>query len=431
MAEIQPFRGWRYDIAQVGMLADVVAPPYDVIDSGEQDRLYQRHPCNIVRLILNRDEPGDPSPAARYERAARFLRQWQGEGVLSREPSPALYVYHQSFDWEGVRYDRRGFLCRIRLEEFGTGSVFPHEQTMPGPKADRLALWEHGHTCLSPVFGLYPGDAAAVQAPLDEACGDRPPREVVDADGVTHRLWAVDDADAIARACAELADLPVFIADGHHRYETALNFRRAHPDVDAAGFTMMMLVAMNDPGLAILPTHRLVSGLPDLETGPLAELLGEFFEIAEMGSGREAARAAWAEIDGSGDQDCLALGTAADQRWLLARLKDPVVMESLAADHGEDWQGLGVSRLHTLVLDTILRPAFAGQNLSCRYVHQLEEVDRAIENREVPLAVLVAPATLEHVRRIASQRETMPPKSTFFFPKLLSGLVLYPLEEDS
>ena len=430
MPEIQPFRGWRYATDQVGTLADVVAPPYDVINPEEQDRLYQRHPCNIVRLILNRGEPGDPSAATRYERAARFLAQWQDEGVLIREPSPSLYVYHQSFNWGGVTYDRRGFLGRIRLEEFGTGSVFPHEQTMPGPKADRLALWEHGRTCLSPVFGLYPGDARTVQAPLDEACADRPSQDVVDADGVTHRLWAVDDADAIASACDELADLPVFIADGHHRYETALNFRRDHPEVDAAGHTMMMLVAMNDPGLAILPTHRLVSGLPDLEADGLAALLGEYFEVRDVGTGREAARAAWAEIDGTGDQDCLAFGTATDQRWLLARLKNPAVMESLAADYGDDWQGLGVSRLHTLVLDTILRPAFAGQDLACRYVHRVEEVESAIETGDVPLAVLVAPATLEHVRRIASQRETMPPKSTFFFPKLLSGLVLYPLSDD-
>ncbi|HCK52598.1 MAG TPA: DUF1015 domain-containing protein [Planctomycetaceae bacterium] len=430
MADIGPFRGWRYGLEQVGSLADVVAPPYDVIDAVAQDRLYQQHPCNVVRLILNRAEPGDVSESARYERAAGFLDRWQTDGVLVRDEAPSLYVYHQQFTWEGVSYDRRGFLGRIRLEEFGTGSVFPHEQTMPGPKADRLALWEHGRTCLSPVFGLYPADATSVQGPLDAACSDTPAHEVVDDDGVIHRLWAVDDAEAIAAACGALADVPVFIADGHHRYETALNYRRAHPQVDAAGYTMMMMVAMNDPGLAILPTHRLISGVDGLDAVRLKELLSAHFEVSEMGEGREAARAAWTQIEATGDQGALALGTSSDHQWLLARLKDPTVMSQLAVDRSDDWRGLGVSRLHTLLVDEILSKAYSDGDVECRYVHLLDEVDEAVEGGAVPLAVLVAPASLEHVRTIASKLETMPPKSTFFYPKLLSGLVFYPLGDN-
>ena len=430
MADIGPFRGWRYGLEQVGSLADVVAPPYDVIDAVAQDRLYQQHPCNVVRLILNRAEPGDVSESARYERAAGFLDRWQTDGVLVRDEAPSLYVYHQQFTWEGVSYDRRGFLGRIRLEEFGTGSVFPHEQTMPGPKADRLALWEHGRTCLSPVFGLYPADARSVQGPLDAACSGTPAHEVVDDDGVIHRLWAVDDAEAIAAACGALADVPVFIADGHHRYETALNYRRAHPQVDAAGYTMMMMVAMNDPGLAILPTHRLISGVDGLDAVRLKELLSAHFEVSEMGEGREAARAAWTQIEATGDQGALALGTSSDHQWLLARLKDPTVMSQLAVDRSDDWRGLGVSRLHTLLVDEILSKAYSDGDVECRYVHLLDEVDEAVEGGAVPLAVLVAPASLEHVRTIASKLETMPPKSTFFYPKLLSGLVFYPLGDN-
>ncbi len=243
-------------------------------------------------------------------------------------------------------------------------------------------------------------------------------------------MWAVEDAEAIATACGALSGVPVFIADGHHRYETALNYRRAHPDVAAAGYTMMMMVAMNDPGLAILPTHRLVSGVEGLEAARLRDLLRDHFEVTEMGEGREAARAAWSEIAATGDQGALALGTSSDRQWLLARLRDPAVMGQLAADRSEDWRGLGVSRLHTLLIDSILRPAFADGDVSCRYVHLMDEVAEAVEGGEAPLAVLVAPATLDHVREIASQLETMPPKSTFFYPKLLSGLVLYPLGDD-
>ena len=439
MAEIAPFRGWRYGLEQVGALSDVVAPPYDVIDATEQDRLYEQHPCNVIRLILNRSEPGDDSETARYQRAAGFLDRWQQDGVLVRDAAPCLYVYHQQFTWEGVSYLRRGFLGRIRLEEFGTGSVFPHEQTMPGPKADRLALFEHGRTCLSPVFGLYPADSQIVQGPLDASCNGTPSHEVIDGQGVIHRLWAVEDSEAIAAACGALVDVPIFIAYGHHRYETALNYRRAHPDVDAAGYTMMMMVAMDDPGLAILPTHRLVTGVDGLDAQTLSGLLGDHFEVSEMGGGREAARAAWAQIEATTDQAALALGTSSDRQWLLARLKDPAVMARLAPDRSDDWRGLGVSRLHTLLVDAILKPAFAESQVACRYVHLMDEVDDAIDGGQqggpgeesgVPLAVLVAPATLDHVREIASRLETMPPKSTFFYPKLLSGLVFYSLSDD-
>lgn len=429
MPEIQPFRGWRYDVNQVGLLADVTAPPYDVIDAGAQHDLYQRHPCNVVRLILNRDEPGDESESLRYERAAAFLADWQDQGVLQRDDSPTLSVYHQVFSWEGVEHVRRGFVGRIRLEEFGSGSVFPHEQTMAGPKADRLALWEHGRTCLSPVFGLYPGDPAAVQQPLEDACRDRSPREVIDPDGVVHRMWAVNDPEAISAACAGLAAVPVFIADGHHRYETALNYRQGH-DEPAAGFTMMMLVSMDDSGLAILPTHRLVTGTPGLTSARLASLLESHFSVSQVGDGPAGARLAWEQISGDGGQDCLAFGTAADGCWQLARLRDPRSMDPLAAEHSTDWRGLGVSRLHRLVLDHLLTREFSEEQISCRYAHLLEEVNDSLEGGEVSLAVLVAPATLDHVRGIASSLETMPPKSTFFYPKLLSGLVFYSLTGD-
>lgn len=440
MAEIEAFRGWRYGLDAVGSLSDVVAPPYDVIDPALQESLYARHPANVIRLILNRSEPGDESELARYERAAGFLESWKSDGVLERDPVPSLYVYHQEFTWENVTYVRRGFLGRIRLEEFGTGTVFPHEQTMPGPKADRLALWEHGRTCLSPVFSLYPANSDDVQGPLESACSGQPAREVVDELGVIHRLWAVEDPDAISAACGALVDVPVFIADGHHRYETALNYKKAHPDVDSAGYTMMMMVAMDDPGLAILPTHRLITGVNGLDVSRLTSLLSEHFDVSEMGVGREAARAAWSQIEtvggqgGQADQAVLALCTVSDRQWLLARLKDPAVMQQLAPDHSDAWRGLGVSRLHSLLVDAILEPAFPESEVGCRYVHRMDEVDAAVEggdDGDVSLAVLVAPATLDHVRDIASQLETMPPKSTYFYPKLLSGLVFYSLNDDA
>ena len=222
MAEVQAFRGWRYDLSQVGSLSDVTAPPYDVINGEQQDALYKSHPCNVVRLILNREEPGDANSDERYRRAAGFLKHWRDEGILNQEKEAALYVYHQEFDWEGTHYVRRGFLGRLRLEEFGTGSVYPHELTMSGPKADRLALLNACRTNLSPIFGLYPDVDSAAQNPLEEAILSITPSEATDELGVLHRLWAVTDRAAISAVCDQLADKPIFIADGHHRYETAL-----------------------------------------------------------------------------------------------------------------------------------------------------------------------------------------------------------------
>src|SRR5262249_25688531 len=191
MTEIRPFRGVRYDIARVGAMSDVVAPPYDVIDAELQDRLYQASPYNIIRLELNREEPDDNSSQNRYSRAARFLRDWTREGVLRQDDHPALYLYHQRFEVEGRTHTRKGFLARVRLEPFGKGSIYPHEQTLSGPKADRLALFEATRYNLSPIFGLYPDASNEVLHAVEGAVRDRTPLEARDHLGVQNRLWPV------------------------------------------------------------------------------------------------------------------------------------------------------------------------------------------------------------------------------------------------
>lgn len=438
MADVHPYRAWRYDLAQVGNLSDVTAPPYDVIDPEQQKALYEQHPCNVVRLILNRDEPGDESSDERYERAARFLKRWQSEGILLREREDALYVYHQTFAWEGREYVRRGFLGRLRLEEFGEGHVFPHEETMPGPKADRLALTKACRMNLSPIFGLYPDPETAVQSPLEEAIRAQTPLEATDHIGVVHRLWPVTDRAVVNRIREHLADKPVFIADGHHRYETALNYRRwlrsegRLQDDSAAHFVLMHFVGMSDPGLAILPTHRLVSGIPDLSAEDLRSLLGAHFELVDdVGDGPRAAQETWELMQADGGQAAFGFATAGDGRWLMARLTDDGPMQQLAPDRSPAWRTLGVSVLHRLVLDHLVGQRYPTARPTCRYVHRLDEVETALSRRSCQLACLVQPAGIEHIRRIASQRETMPPKSTYFYPKLLSGLVFNPLDDSA
>jgi uncharacterized protein (DUF1015 family) len=433
MAGIRAFRAFRYDLGHVGALSDVIAPPYDVIDPGLQQALYDRSPYNVIRLILNRETPQDTEADNRYTRAARCLRDWQHEGVLQQDSARALYVYHQEFEVEGQRHIRRGFLARVRLEPFGVGRIYPHEETLAGPKADRLKLFRATAMNLSPVFGLFPDEEGAVQQQLDATLRRSLPLEATDHLGVVSRLWPVTDQHAISVVTGLLGPRPVFIADGHHRYETGLRYldeRReageVHDAEAAPNFILMMLVSMSDPGLVILPTHRLVSGLPELSAVQLRDLLGEHFQLEMIGRGEKGAQDAWELIQADGGQDLLGLGTVTDDAWQLARFRTPALMEQLAPSHSAAWRNLAVSVLHVAVLDHFL--THGGTAPTCRYVHLLREVTEATATRQCQLAALVPPATMAHVAQIAGNLEKMPPKSTYFYPKLLSGLVFNPLK---
>jgi uncharacterized protein (DUF1015 family) len=429
MPDVSPFRGVRYDVAKIGTLSDVVAPPYDVIDPALQDRLYQASPYNVIRLELNRDEPGDTRAEERYERAARLLREWLRTGFLREENHPALYVYQQSFEIDGKTHTRKGFLARVRLEPIGQGRIYPHEQTLAGPKADRLALYHATGFNLSPVFGLYPDPAEEVNRAVQAGIRDRTPLVATDHLGVENRLWLVADQETHTIVRGMMATKPVFIADGHHRYETALKYRdeiarggKSSDHDDPSNFCLMMLVGMSDPGLLILPTHRLVSGYPGLTAHNLRARLEPEFEVRTSGAGETGCRAAWDLIERGGDQDLLGFGTLADGQWLTARLRSDTAMDRLEPSHSADWRSLGVSALHVLVLKELLAGAPA-----CRYVHSIDEVLADLADRGCDLACLVPPARMNHVESIASNLETMPPKSTYFYPKLLTGLVLNPI----
>jgi uncharacterized protein (DUF1015 family) len=411
-----------------------VAPPYDVIGPDLQQALYDRSPYNVIRLILNKEAPTDTEADNRYTRAARCLRDWQRDDVLTQDSARSLYVYHQDFEAEGRRYTRKGFLARVRLEPFGSGRIYPHEETLAGPKADRLRLFHATAMNLSPVFGLYPDPEGAVMAQLEAAAGRSLPLEATDHLGVVSRLWPVADQHAVSAVTGQLGPRPVFIADGHHRYETGLRYleeRRAAGEVRdaeaAPNFILMMLVSMSDPGLVILPTHRLVAGLPGLTAERLAALLAEHFRVERVGQGDAGARAAWERIEGEGGQDLLGFGTVADGVWQTARFRSPELMAQRAGNHSPAWRGLAVSILHVAVLDHLL-PQGVGGKPECRYVHLLREVTDAVNARQCHLAALVPPATMAHVERIAGNLEKMPPKSTYFYPKLLSGLVFNPLK---
>lgn len=450
MADIQAFRGIRYDLGHVGSLADVIAPPYDVINEELQDSLYKKHPANVVRLILNRSEPGD-GPDDKYKRAAKFLHHWIDEGVLVEENQPAIYVYHQIFEFGGTTYARRGFMARIRLERFGEGNIYPHEETHSAAKADRLKLTSHCKANLSQIFGIYPDPENEAQELLEQAAAGLTPLEATDHLGVVHRMRVVTDLQVIAKVAAVMGPKPIYIADGHHRYETACNYRDqlaeegkldvSHP----ANHVLMMCISMNDPGMIVLPTHRLFRGIPELSSQDLASKLKSCFDVETFdgeGESDSVADTLWSEIEVMGDQGSIGLYAAKDKQWLKATLNDQGrrKMEEIASDQSEDWRGLGVSLLHRLIVETLLEE----KDLPApKYVHAVDEVNNGIKQGDSTgrdatgqsgsggqfnLASLVMPATLEHIRLISQHGERMPAKSTYFYPKLLSGMVINRLE---
>lgn len=434
MAIVQPFQGVRYDLARAGALGDLIAPPYDVIDETLSQQLHAKSRYNAIRLELNPEQPSDTQVDNRYRRAAALLADWRKEGILRRDPEPAFYVYYQTFDWEGESYTRRGFMGRLRLEPFGQ-NVFPHEETLSGPKADRLALYHATGMNLSQVFGLYPDETNEVAGILDRAVAACEPLSAVDHLGVRHQLWVMTDAELLRDLSQRLRPRPVFIADGHHRYETGLRYREDReragelqgPD-DPANFILMMLVSMSDAGLRVMPTHRLARGLGPFDSRTMAERLAEHFHVEVIGKGPSAGEQTWTRILASGRQDALGLGSTADETWLLATLKSPASMDRLVPDHSPAWRSLGVAILHRLVFDHCLlshgQPTF-------RYVHLTSEVLESMSARDCDVAALVQPATVEHIRSLAGTLEKMPPKSTYFYPKLACGLVFNEIRSEA
>jgi len=433
MADIRAFRGFRYDLGQVGALSDVICPPYDVIDKALQQHLYDSSPYNAVRVELTQEQPGDDDIDNKYVRAGRALKEWIGANVLRQDTARSLYVLEQTFEVEGQSFTRRGFLARVRLEPFGTGNIFPHEQTFSGPKADRLKLYQATAFNISPIFGLYPDDSNEVFAKIEAIIRNAPPTEAHDHLGVINKLWVITDTHTVSQLIGLLGPKPVFIADGHHRYETGLKYleeEKAAGDVadDEApqNFCLMMLVSMGDPGLIIQPTHRLVSASTALTRAGLTMLLQDHFAVVgEFDDGASC----WEHLQLEDSQDVLGFGTQADGKWLAVKLKGAASMADAAPEQSEDWRSLAVSILHKLVLDRLVGP-LVGMTPVCQYVHLLREATDAVKSGTCQLACLVPPCGMEHVESIAGSREKMPQKSTYFYPKIPTGLVFHSLKKE-
>lgn len=422
---IAPFRALTFDVSRAGRLETLIAPPYDLIDKARQNELYARSPYNVVRLELNRAE--DP-----YADAAATMADWRARGILRLAPRPALYHYTQTFELDGRRMTRTALFARIRLDEFGAGTILPHERTFPKAKEDRLRLLVATRANLSPIFGLYPAGDAALAEVLSEIARRDPEISANDDLGVRNEVRAIDDAGAIGVIQRALADARILIADGHHRYETALEYRRRRraAEPDAAGahafdYVMIALVRFDDPGLVILPTHRVARRLDSAAVAAFDERAGAIFAI-EKAANADALRAAIAEAERG------AIGVALrDGGFRLIRLRDRAALNAALPDSPPAVRELDVSILHALVFDRIfgLKPDAirAGGNLE--YTIDARGALAAVDSGAADGAFLMAPPTVADVEKVCASGATMPEKSTYFHPKLATGLLINPLED--
>ncbi|MEA2273950.1 MAG: hypothetical protein QOI98_2658 [Solirubrobacteraceae bacterium] len=415
MADVQPLRAIHYDTAVAGDLGNLVAPPYDVIDDDRRAELASRSPHNVVAVDLPVGE--DP-----YAEAARIWLSWRADGVVVEDASEALWPLVQEYRGpDGRELRRRGFLCRVRIEEYGAGRIRPHERTHPGPKEDRLRLTRATRTNLSPIFALYSDPAGTAWNAL-EAASNAPVDAVTDDEGTVHTIWRVDDPATIATVREALSQAELLIADGHHRYETARAYAEEIGGEGPHRFVLVCLVALEDPGLLVFPTHRLVRGLRPDQHETLAAALRRDFEIVEV------PREDIAPPDGSGPLEMGYIDSHFKRAFRLT-LRDQAIADRALPGRSEASRRLDTAILEELVLKETL--GLTDEDIShlhgLSYARDVPEVLRLIDSGDADAAFVLRPTPVELVREVAAAGENMPPKSTFFHPKLLTGLLFNPV----
>jgi uncharacterized protein (DUF1015 family) len=432
MADILPFRALRYDLEQVAA-GEVVTQPYDKITPAMQERYYAASPYNLVRIILGRREADDNTAHNVYTRAAAFGREWRSQAILRQDALPSIYAYSQAFRApSGENFERRGFIVLGRVEDYSTKVVFRHEQTLAKPKADRLDLLRATRAHYEQLFLLY-ADSGEIDSLLTSKTA--PAIDVIDEYGVAHRVWQISDPVTIASVQEKMHEKKLVIADGHHRYETALNYRnerrseagaQSNPDAPYE-FVMMTFVNMNDPGLLILPTHRVVHSLSSFSADDFQTSARAFFEIEEVDSALDAIRAT-SLLRERGQSGIALLAVTANHTFVLHSPK--AASSQFLAGLSDRQRALDVVQLHKVLLEGMLKLSEESirnqQNLT--YIREAAEAIDQVRNAKANIAFLMNPCRAQQVRDIAFAGEVMPQKSTDFYPKLLSGLTAYALD---
>lgn len=440
MATIKPFRGIRYNAQRFAdQMNRLVAPPYDVIDDEQLSALYERHINNIVRMELNKHAETDQAENNRYTRARRYLMDWLAEGDLIIEDRPVLYVHEQTFEDErGNQIKRRGFIGLVELAEYSEKIVLPHERTLRGPKEDRLALMKATECNLSQIFMLYDDSEDVVAEILAAACEGQPIIDITTPDGIQHVMWRVVDVEAQEKVVAFFGDQQLLIADGHHRYETALayrDFRRECAEIDSSSapydYVMTFLVNMHDEGLVIFPTHRVVHSWPQFDAQSLRVTLDEspYFELTELDA-NSTPEALTEQLEQAGQE--VPSFVLLCKQWsapLLVKFVGDVNAELFRDETPDDVRALDVAVLHEGILERVL-----GIDLSVQaegthidYYKKFNEAMNAHAAEQTQLTVIMNATPIEQVASVCRSGGKMPQKSTYFYPKILSGLVINPL----
>ena len=447
MADIQPFRAFRYDTQRVA-LKDVLTQPYDKISPAMQERYYAASPYNLIAVEKGRTLAEDTAGNNVYTRAGRKVDEWIAEKILVQDAAPSVYVYSEEFEVPGThtRKVRTGFIALARVEDYDAKVVFRHERTLSGPKADRIELLRHTRAQTGQLFLLYDDAAGRIDTRLEETMRKSVPLELVDEYGVTHRLWPVADRVLIAAIQREMKDKKLVIADGHHRYETALAYRNEAREragqsdpMAATEFAMATFINTRSKGLVILPTHRVVSRVANFNFEAFREAAGKYFDwYAYPFANAEERPAAYAEFrkDFQGHRHgrraigMYAAGSGAAQAFYLFALRKDADLEQLLPDISEAQRGLDVVLLHRLILEKALgitaEAVTAEKNVS--YEREIDAAIAAVDGGGAQLALLLNPVGVQQVAEIALGGDVMPQKSTDFYPKLLSGLAIFRVE---
>jgi uncharacterized protein (DUF1015 family) len=441
MAKIAPFRGIIYNEGKAGAIDTLVCPPYDIISVGEQQEFYRKSPYNVIRLEYGLTSPADGDEDNRYTRAAAVLEDWLRSAILQQRKDPAFYVYEMEYKAGKSARSLRGIICLVRIEDYDSGIVKPHETTLSGPKTDRLNLLRACKASFSQIFSLF-SDPQGTVAHILAKVTRKPEMEVRYSDGIIHRMWSLSDKNGIKTIMSELADKSIFIADGHHRYDTALKYRNEQRTTsgeftgdEGFNYVAMFLARLEDPGLTILPAHRALFNLTNFDPRRFEDDLNRYFNIERIDFDKRtefkdlltildtlAHRADHAHVFGMRVKD--------EQSYYLLTLRNEADMDALLPDKSQAYRRLDVSILHHLIIDRLLgiKMETHKMGLNIEYIKDAEEADKRVHDNAAEVVFFMNPTKVREVKEVAAAGERMPQKATYFYPKLLTGLVMHKVE---
>ena len=434
MATIRPFAAIRYVPRPDVDFSRVIAPPYDVLDEAGKAALQSKHPNNIVNIDLPWLPPKTVGPDEVYARADMTLQAWLSAGILKRDSRPGIYPYTQSFEHHGKTFHRRGLIATVRLSPFGQGQVVPHEKTYSAPIEDRLKLMRATGAQLSPIFGLFSDARSDITRLVYQNLG-RPSLDGT-MDGVRHQLWEIHDNEIERQAIDLMGTKPIYIADGHHRYTTALQYQKEMeqanggplPPNHPANFCMFVLVSMQDDGLLILPTHRLIGGVSNFDVEIFKAALGKNGNISDTPFLPSQITEFMETILAKAPPNSFGLFDAKTKKIHLVTITNLDVMKEIEPDHSDAWRKLDVAVLQSYLLDRVVQSEFAGiKEITKGYTADAREIPAKVDGKQFQIAFLLRPTPLHALEELGKSKEVMPQKSTYFYPKLATGIAINPI----